>query len=199
MLSPIGTVTLPAETVEKFYESRALTATEQAMIKRLPAVTEQLLANIPRLEPVREILAALELRFDGQGSIKKGSDIPIGGRMLKIALDYDLLEAQGSTPTVALNTMRGREGLYDLDLLSAFGTILGGQQSTAIVRELRLADLRAGMTFVDDVRTISGSLLIAHGHEVTGSLIERIRNFSRNVSVKEPLRVLVPPHLIIPD
>jgi hypothetical protein len=176
-----------------------MTVPEQAMIKRLPAVTEQLLSNIPRLEPVREILAGLELRFDGEGSSKKGNDIPIGGRMLKIALDYDLLETQGSTPTVALDTMRGRKGIYDGDLLAAFATMLGGQQSQASVRELLLADLRAGMTFVDDVRTVSGGLLIAHGHEVTSSLIERIRNFSRNVSVKEPLRVLVPPHLVMPD
>jgi response regulator RpfG family c-di-GMP phosphodiesterase len=199
MLSPIGTVTLPPETVEKLYEGKPLSPTEQTMVKRLPAVTEQLLANIPRLEPVREILTHKDLRYDGEGgSSKKGDDIPIGGRMLKIALDYDVLEAQGMSAGVALDTLRGRKGLYDPELLAHFASMLGGQQAQALIKELPLARLRAGMVFLEDVRTMSGGLLIAHGHEVTASLIERIRNFSRNVSVKEPLRVQVPAHLVIP-
>ena len=201
MLSPIGMVTLPTETVEKLYEGRPLSLPEQAMVKRLPAVTEQLLANIPRLEPVREILNHLELRYDGEGAgtAKKGADIPQGSRILKLALDYDVLESQGSSMTTALDTMRGRRGQYDPELLGGFASMLGGQKSQAVVQELPLARLRAGMTFLEDVRTASGGLLIAHGHEVTASLIERIRNFSRNVSVKEPLRVLVPAHMVVPE
>jgi response regulator RpfG family c-di-GMP phosphodiesterase len=199
MLSPIGTVTLPPETAEKLYEARPLSPPELIMVKRLPAVTEQLLANIPRLEPVREILSHLELRYDGEGgSLKKGNDIPIGARMLRLVLDYDILESQGSSSTVALDTLRGRKGAYDPELLNSFASMLGGK-ARAVVQELPLARLRIGMVFVDDVRAMSGGLLVARGHEVTASLVERLRNFARNVSVKEPLRVLVPPHIIVPD
>ena len=199
MLSPIGSVTLPPETAEKLHEGKPLLPAEQAMVKRLPAVTDQLLANIPRLEPVREILAALELRFEGEGTAKKGADIPVGARMLKIVLDYDLLESQGAPTAVALDTMRGRKGTYDPEFLAAFSSMLGAKLGHAVVQELPLARLRAGMTFVDDVRAVSGGLLVARGHEVTASLIERMRNFARNVSVKEPVRVLVPSHIVIPD
>jgi response regulator RpfG family c-di-GMP phosphodiesterase len=199
MLSPIGTVTLPPETAEKLYEGRALTPPEQAMVKRLPAVTEQLLANIPRLEPVRAILSHLELRFDGgEGNLRKGAEIPIGARMLRIALDYDALESQGSSSTVVLDTLHGRKGVYDPELLASFAAMLGGK-ARAVVQELPLARLRVGMVFVDDVRAVAGGLLVARGHEVTASLIERMRNFAKNVSVKEPVRVLVPSHIVIPD
>ena len=75
--------------------------------------------------------------------------------------------------------------------------MLGGQTAQSVVQELPLASLRAGMIFLEDVRTVTGGLLVAHGHEVTASLIERIRNFSRNVSVKEPLRVQVPAHMVV--
>jgi response regulator RpfG family c-di-GMP phosphodiesterase len=197
MLSPIATVTLPPDTAERLYESKPLSLPEQAMVKRLPAVTEQLLANIPRLEPVREILAQKDQRFDGEGSTKKVVP-PIGARLLKIALDYDALEAQGLASTVALDTLRGRKGAYDPDLLVAFASMLGGESAQSVVQELPLSSLRPGMTFLEDVRTVAGGLLVAHGHEVTASLIERIRNFSRNVSVKEPLRVQVPSHMVIP-
>jgi response regulator RpfG family c-di-GMP phosphodiesterase len=196
MLSAIGAVILPAETVEKLYENRPLSLPEQVMVKRVPAVTEQLLANIPRLEPVREILAFLEMRFDGEGGARKGAALPLGARMLRIALDYDALETQGIESNAALETLRSRKGQYDPDLVTAFGVMLGAQQQQAVVRELKLALIRPGMVFMEDVRTSSGALLIARGHEITASLIERIRNFSKNDGIPEPLRVLVPPHLL---
>jgi response regulator RpfG family c-di-GMP phosphodiesterase len=205
MLSPIGTVTLPAETVEKLYDGRPLSQAEQAMVKRMPMVTEQLLANIPRLEPVREILALLDARFDGDQpppsagglptasttTVRKGADLPLGSRMLRLVLDYDLLECQGLDRKVALDTLRGRRGQYDPDLVDALAVLLGAQDKQ-VVEELGLALIHPGMVLMDDVRSLSGGLLIARGHEVTASLIERIRNVSRNVGVKEPLRVLVP-------
>ena len=45
------------------------------------------------------------------------------------------------------------------------------------------------MTLGDDVRSTSGSLLIARGHMVTDQLIERLANLGSG-SVREPLLVL---------
>src|SRR6185369_5998873 len=58
MLSTLSTLTLPPETLEKVHYGAALSAEEQAMLERAPDATEQLLAHIPRLEAVREILAS---------------------------------------------------------------------------------------------------------------------------------------------
>ena len=70
--------------------------------------------------------------------------------------------------------------------------MLGSQERQAVVEELYLAHLQPGMVFVQDVRTLSGILLISRGHEVTASLLERIDNVSRNSGVKEPVRVMIP-------
>jgi hypothetical protein len=56
--------------------------------------------------------------------------------------------------------------------------------------ELPIAGLRVGMIFAEDIRTQSGTLLVARGFEVTGSFIERTKNF-RAGTVKEPMRVIV--------
>src|SRR5271154_6113686 len=56
MLSQIGCVTLPPETLDKLYKGVALNRGEQTLIERMPAVVEKCLSNIPRLEAVREIL-----------------------------------------------------------------------------------------------------------------------------------------------
>jgi response regulator RpfG family c-di-GMP phosphodiesterase len=204
MLCSIGTVTLPHETVEKLYDGRPLTLAEQAMVKRLPAVTEQLLANIPRLEPVREILAHLEIRFAGEAhgpamgeALTDGRrrQVPIGARILQLVLDYDALESQGLPRSVALDTLRARPGAHDPDLLNEFGKMLGSQARHAIIEELQLAHLEPGMVLVQDIRTMTGMLLISRGYEVTASMIERIDNVARNSGVKQPVRVMVPPHL----
>ena len=56
MLSQIGCVTLPPATVEKLYKSHPLSPSEQEMVDRMPTFVDKCLANIPRIEPVREIL-----------------------------------------------------------------------------------------------------------------------------------------------
>lgn len=201
MLSQIGAVTLLPQTVEKIYYGRPLSPSEEADARRLPAIAQQLLAAIPRLEPVREILAGQELRFDSAAGTTttatipgapKRPTVPIGARMLKIALDFDVLETQGAGARMAVDTMRGRRGTYDPEVLEAFADLVapGGRADVNAVQELGIAALRTGLIFAEDVRTRDGALLIARGHEITPSLLERIRNYAKNIGVQEPLRVL---------
>lgn len=196
MLSQIGAVTLPPETASKVYHGLALTDEERAKVERLPARAEALLASIPRLEPVREIIKYQAKHYDGKGVPRddvSGTRIPLGARMLKIVLDFDLLQAQGNTSTQALDLMKVRPGYYDRDLLDAFASLC--EQQTAgesEILDLPLRSVQPGMIFVEDVRTWSGLLLIARGQEMTESLVERVRNLSSCVRVIEPVRVTRP-------
>jgi hypothetical protein len=60
-----------------------------------------------------------------------------------------------------------------------------------VTKELRIQDLTPGMSFLDDVKTASGTLLIVRGNEVTPGVLERLRNFHVSVGVREPIRVNV--------
>lgn len=116
MISQVGCVNLPAETIEKLYYGKAVSREEQDMADKLPASAEQLLANIPRLEEVRAILINQSKHFDGTGRPANGlagETIPLGSRILKIAIDYDRLEAQDLSAPLALDMMRSRSGWYD--------------------------------------------------------------------------------------
>jgi hypothetical protein len=44
--------------------------------------------------------------------------------------------------------------------------------------------------FAEEVKTTTGTLLVARGYEVTPGFVERAKNF-RPGTVKEPLRVIV--------
>lgn len=186
MLSQLGAITLPAETAEKLYFAKPLSPDEHKMVARLPAVTEQLLSNIPRLDGVRAILATYP-RAGGldpdRGRVEEAAAI------LRAAIDFDALEAQGSTIEVALEALRSRGDRYAPPVLAALEALLGASRQVAI-KELPLASLQAGMLLAEDLKRVDGMLLLARGVEITLSLIEHIRNF-RPGTIREPVRVVV--------
>ena len=191
MLSQVGFIALSPTTVEKIQEGKPLAADEQQAVDRMPALAEQLISGIPRLDAVRAALKLQGSFFDGTGAAAtapRGKDLPLGARVLSIVCDYDRLESTGLPAQLALDTMRGRRGRYDPELLELFAASLGSQGRDAEVVEIPIRLVRVGMTFLQDVRTQAGTLLVARGHEATPSLVERFRNFASG-SVREPVRV----------
>lgn len=187
MLSQLGYISLPEETAEKYFYGREMTNPEKEMVSRIPEVTGKLLANIPRLESVQEILRGQTARFDaGEG---KG-EIPKGARLLKVAVEYDELESKGYDAQLAIDTMFGREGWYDPDILQELIKLKNASAEQRTVKEIPLVALQEGMVFAEEVRMKNGLLLVARGYEVTQSFMEKVRNF-KSGSVDEPLRVIV--------
>lgn len=193
MLSQIGCVSLPAETALKVYQGATLTPEEKAMADRLPALAEQLIADIPQMEGVRAILHYQDMHLDGSDpppdSVRE-KQISWGARALRVALDFDVLETQGVESQVAFDKMRSRELRYDPQILEAFAQIRGVEQQTEVIQELEIKEVVTGMTFAEDVLTRTGMMLIARGTEVTPSLSERISNLKPNF-VQEPVKVHV--------
>jgi hypothetical protein len=163
-----------------------LTDAEAVLVDRLPGTAERLIRQIPRVEPVSEILA----NQNKPAANPDGSDPPIGARILKIAHDFDVLESAGHTTELALAYMRGRVGQYDSKLLEAFARLRGSTRDTMVVRELALAAVEPGMIFAEDVRPPTGGTLIARAQEVTATLLERIENLPE-ATRRQPVRVIV--------
>lgn len=174
MLSQIGCIILPNETLEKLYQSGIPNDKERAMVERVPVVTQQLLSSIPRLEAVRAILGNQDkpYRFDPA----ELDPVHVGGPILKLVGDFDILINQGHPAQLALETLRGRSGKYDPTLLSAFIAIRGATGQRRPIKEVPILTLQVGMVFAEDVRSKSGALLVTRGHEVTPGLLERLQN-----------------------
>jgi response regulator RpfG family c-di-GMP phosphodiesterase len=194
MLSQIGGIILPTAVLEKAYQGEEMTEAELEMARRVPSVTEQVLGNIPRLEPVMEILRCQQKRFDGTGppdGMSGGEAIPWGARALKAVIDLDTLEAGGLSPSLAVDTLRARQGWYDPAIVNALSETRKSDHRSE-VRVLPLEDLAAGMVLAQDVRTTNGILFVARGQEVTAGLIERFRNSHPGLFGAEPIRVVLP-------
>ncbi len=193
MFSQLGTMTLPPETVEKIYLGFPLTPDEQRMAARAPAVAEQLVRNIPRLDLVADILAAHGRRRKSNESVAadpRAATVELMAQLLRAAIDFDALESQGTAGALVVDTMRGRMDRYEPRFVDALAELRGGQAPRVGVREVFLSVLTVGMVFVDDVKMQNGMLLVARGYEVTPGFLERVRNLKPG-TVKEPLRVVL--------
>jgi CheY-like chemotaxis protein len=191
MLSQLGHMTLPAETVQKLESGDALDAREQQMLARLPIVVEQLIGSIPRLEPVRELLIgvlrdppARPLASSGASQQPKRQ----AASMLRIAIDYDMLEAKGMRAPALLVELRKRSDRYDAQVLEALAKLRDKPSAGPALRWVTLSELRVGMIFAQDLRSKTGILLAARGFEVTEGFIERVRNL-RAGSVPERVNI----------
>jgi CheY-like chemotaxis protein len=194
MLSQLGYITLPSETAEKLYFGQTLTEPEKEMVSRLPGVTEQLLGNIPRLEVVQAILVKAPKHFHQSDAVVSDPEkqlVARGAHILRIALDFDTLDAQGNDAEHALDTMRGRSTLYNLDMLEIFAEMQRSRGSQkGGYREVPISAVQEGMILAQDVRLENGTLLATRGYEVTAGFVGRARHF-RPGYIKGPIRVIV--------
>lgn len=188
MLSQIGCIILPDETLEKVYQGGVPGEKERAMLDRVPAVTEQLLGNIPRLEPVLSILGNRDkpYRFDPA----ELDAVHVGGPILKLVGDFDTLINQGDSAQLALDTLRSRSGRYDPTLLDAFVAIRSATGQRRAIKEVAILALQVGMIFAEDVRAKTGAVLVTRGHEVTAGLLERLYNL-QDVRTLPPVKVVM--------
>lgn len=193
MLSQIGCAILPSAVLEKMHEGGGLDEEEERMVRRVPEVVEQILSNIPRLEGVREILRYQDKRFDGSGppSGTAGSEsTQWGSHALKLVFDLDKLETEGMPLALACDTLRGRAGWYDPDILEVLAKVRSAQEKSD-VRNLPVAELRPGMILAQDVRNRKGILFVARGQEVTRGLVEKLKIFGSTLVEAEWIRVIV--------
>lgn len=194
MLSQIGCIILPEEVLKKIYRGEGLTEKESQLLESHPSIASRLVAHIPRMEEIAEMIAYQEKRFDGSGvpsDSRKGEEIPLGARILKAVLDFDMLETAGNSKSSALDQLKQRSGWYDPRVLTALKAVVA-TEAEYLVRSVNLQELEVNMILAVDVKTVRGILLIAKGHEVSRPLLERLTNIAKTSGIQEPIQVLVP-------
>ena len=92
---------------------------------RLPELADAILAPIQHLDDVRSAILGQRARFDGRSPNdgRSGTEIPLGGRVLRVVVDYDDLTSTGTGPQQAIAVLRGRPGSYDPSLLDALNRV----------------------------------------------------------------------------
>ncbi len=200
LLSPIGCVTIPAPLMNKARAGEILTHPERVLWERVPEIGRNLLAHLPQLTEVADIVFNQNKNFDGTGfpiQVPGGEKIPLGARILKLASDYTRHEAKGRPAQAIFADLNAHAAHYDPAVFAAFKNIIAEEHSRAHRRgepqEVKLAQLQIGWTLRQDLFTRDDMLLLSAGHTLTQTTLERIRNFSAITGLREPILAEPPP------
>jgi response regulator RpfG family c-di-GMP phosphodiesterase len=195
MLSQIGCITVPEDTLTKVYEGKSLLAEELSMLQAHPRVGRDLISRIPRLEPVAEIIAHQEMKFSDVESPHDstlGTPVPAAARILKLALDFDKLIEAKLSRSEAYSEIERRGDWYQPSVVEALRKIVDGSQTLYDTVYIKVSEMTLEMILAADVMSVKGEVLVANGQDVTLSLRMRLENFLARGDIEEPIKVLVP-------
>lgn len=194
MLAQLGSITVPNAVLDKLDRGFLLTEDERAMVDGVPAVTESLLAAIPRLGPLSAAIGQQGLRYDGKGNgpgRPVGDDIPLAARLLRMAVDIDRWRSQRLPAATILKRMREDVGAYDPTILDSWeqSHVATDASSGSVPVALEIEDLKIGMVLMEDVLNSRGVVLLGRGSSVTETLLQRLRNHATHGDVSGPFVV----------
>ena len=189
MLHGIGWAAIPPETAARAHGGGELSGPEHTMVAAVPETGANLLAGIPRLAGVAEMVRHQSRDWDGAGEPRR-ERIPAGARALRVLLDHERLVADGLEPGAALGVLRGRPGCYDPAMLTHLAAMLPKRAAgVAGLHRLSLHELRPGMILRSDIETATGQKLVVAGRTLTEAVLERILNFARVTPLREPITI----------
>lgn len=149
-LSQIGCVALPTEILDKVNSGIELFDDEQRMFDSHPSIGYKLLANIPRLGKIANMIKGQREAFGVFVEIKDDMSpndiIAIGSQIIKVALDYDQLLTDGMLHDSALHKLYSQTGEYNSQVVGALESLEVDQSNKdKTIMKLGVDDLKLGM------------------------------------------------------
>jgi CheY-like chemotaxis protein len=188
----LGCVALPEDLFRRAYRGEPLSHEEALIFQTHPATASRLLSDIPRLEPVVQMI--LLQQQPGAGTEPPG-EVEWGGRLLHLAVEIDRRVFRGAAFYAVLDQLKKTAKPGEGDILKALARYPAPARNF-VVRELTIKALLPGVVLEQDVESVRGKMkILPKDTELTETWIERLKNFSRTHGIKEPLRVRVPSHL----
>jgi ActR/RegA family two-component response regulator len=190
MMSQLGCVTLPPETIQALYSGEKLSSSEQAQYDAHPSVAYNLLAKIPRLEPIAWMIEHQNRPLlDIEESER--SDIRLGAEILRLTLGYEQLIHKGTSRTEAAHRLATQNKGFSPAFFEALVT-LDPNAETGEIRKCRIDELYPTMVIQEEICTKDGALLVAKGQEVTPPLIAKLKNFHARRAISGEATVSLP-------
>lgn len=196
MLCKIGCIAVSEDLVRRKVTGHKLDAEEYAEFAEHASIGAKLVTTIPRMDEVARAIQYQEKCFDGSGYPKdsvRGEDIPLGGRMLKVVLDYDAVEASGAQMADAIERLKSKPERYDPQVLAAFEASMQVDEGL-VVSTVSIMQLDDSMVVAEDLKTAEGVLLIAKGQETTLSVRRHLQKYrdkgliGKDIIVRHPAR-----------
>ena len=163
-----------------------LTGDSLGLFRKHPIRAAELLMPLEELRGSATILRAQLERFDGNGFPDglAGLAIPLGARILSLAVDYYNLQQGGMVqrhlrPDEAKSLILDASGKrYDPNVVAAFRQIMDGGVSAAVVGvEVLSGELLPGMVLARDLISRDGLMLLTVDHTLDARMIQQVQDF----------------------
>jgi CheY-like chemotaxis protein len=188
MLCLVGCIVLPNDLFEKAYGGQDLSPDEDQTFRAHPEVAASILANIPRLEGIAEMIRRQQTPDADLSTIEQSRQ---GAHMLHLALELDQRIYRDIDCRSAIAQLRdsGRFNGRILDALEHYSP----RQAEFEVRQVLIREVRSGMVLDEDIWTTGRKILVFKEAMVfTPVWVERLGNFVRTHGVQERVRVRIP-------
>ena len=187
LFSHIATLTLPLETIAAIREGHSHELDRLAMASRSNVIAQRLVSRIPRLDSVRNLVRAA-----GRLARAPSESAELAAAVVCTCTDFGRLLAAGLEPEVAILRLQTQKP-------SIFPAVISGledvQRRTTekTSRLITFDELRPGMTLVDAIRLVEGTVAVPANTAVTQQLIGRISSLAMMQRLVEPFRVVGSP------
>ena len=197
MLAHIGCITVPEHVLKQYFNGLPLSDTERSMVDSFPQVSRELLAHIPKLELVAEIIGKLH-----QPGLMGSPPSPFAGLdaatkaalLIKTAIDYDIRQISCSKDEV-LAQFRALPETYPgeaVDALESFEPEISGTRRF-IIKKIPLPELKEGMILNEDIISKNGIVIASRSHHVNKILLRRIANYKKEGLIQEDSVSIISP------
>lgn len=194
LLSQLGCIRLPQDILDKVANGKALSSTERAEFAAHATVGADVIARIPRLEHIAQIVLYQNKNYDGTGwphDDAKGAQLPLEARILRAVMLHDELTSQGWSEAKIVADLTANKGRVDPAVLGALELSARGAASSAERRVLP-NELEAGMILKEDVKTDNGRMLLCHGAEVTQGFCDHLKKLQESGLLTKRFLVALP-------
>lgn len=191
LLSQIGYIGLPENIVKKLFLQYPLTLDEQKILDNNEEISSQMLHRIPKLELSSYILLrdvekisnySLLTEFE-QNTIKQGIEI------LNFVNDYETYKSKKMNDIEIESTMKKLN--YNKRILEAFFTEVKKINKSFIEKKLFIADLKEGMTLLEDIISDHGVKILGKDTLLTNNVLHLLEIYSKTHVITQQVLVSI--------
>lgn len=189
-LSLVGLALLPCDEQLKFQQLSPNDSESRRLLEKMASTSARLIARIPRLERVGEILR-LQAFADGSAFHQPyaGTDARLGAALLNVAVYWSNMTGNGLSLEVALLELQQAIPQLPKQIQCAL-LELDAPASDRQPVEVALRDLTEGMVLYDNVLSEDGALLLRSGRRLTHPVIEKLKLHCQNSTRIRPIIIV---------
>lgn len=189
-LSLVGQALLPCDEQLKLQQLTPTDPESQQLLEKVAATSARLIARIPRLERVSQILLKQAVA-DGSAFLRpcEGGDADLGASLLRVAVHWSSMINNGLIPEDAVQELKQVIPHLPQQLEVALLQLDTPDTDYQPV-EVSLPVLVEGMVLYDNVLSEDGALLLRSGRRLTVPIIEKLKLHCQSATKLRPIIVV---------